>query len=147
VSETGDPIPVTAPDTCVLTGLVGGNVVVSASIVAVPHGVTGSTVTIHGASGTLVLKSAGPASIGPHLLFKVGPERTPNKIDLPARYDVTPAGTPAGPARNVARAYVRFAQSWHGAGDPVPDFEHAARRHRLLDAIERSSDQGSTIHL
>ena len=60
---------------------------------------------------------------------------------------VVPEGTPPGPPRNVAHAYVRMADAF-GTGEQFdPDFDLAVRRHRLLAAIERSSETGTTVSL
>jgi hypothetical protein len=46
---------------------------------------------------------------------------------------------PPGPPRNVAQAYARAANAFgSGAGFEV-DFDLAVTRHKLIDAIERSS--------
>jgi predicted dehydrogenase len=43
--------------------------------------------------------------------------------------------------------YVRLADAIE-SGEPVnPDFDHAVRRHRLIDAIQRSSEEGRTVRL
>jgi predicted dehydrogenase len=48
----------------------------------------------------------------------------------------------------VAQAYVRLAGALGPAGTPFePDFAHALKRHRLIDAIERSAAEGRTITL
>ena len=45
----------------------------------------------------------------------------------------------------MAHAYVRFADA-QGTGEEFdPDFDVAVRRHRLLAAIERSSETRSTV--
>lgn len=49
-------------------------------------------------------------------------------------------------AVNVAEAYARYLEG-PAADDPVPDFDEAVRRHRLLDAIERSAASGTRITL
>lgn len=66
-------------------------------------------------------------------------------LPVPARYRVVDADLPER-AVNVAEAYARFA---HGpeALDPIPDFDDAVARHRLIDAIERSAATGTRISL
>jgi predicted dehydrogenase len=49
-----------------------------------------------------------------------------------------PNGTPV----NVAQMMRRFAEGIHSGANPEPTFADAVRNHRLLDAIERSSESG-----
>lgn len=58
----------------------------------------------------------------------------------------TVADDVSGVALNVAEAYARFAVGPSGE-DPVPDFDDAVTRHRLLDAIERSAATGTRVLL
>ena len=66
-------------------------------------------------------------------------------MPIPAKYRVAPEGTPAGPAYNVAQAYVRSADALRGAGSFDVDFNLAVQRHTLIDAIERSSASGRSV--
>jgi predicted dehydrogenase len=65
----------------------------------------------------------------------------------PDSYNLAPEGTPPGPPRNVAQAYVRYADSLPRGEPLAPDFNDAVSAHRLLDAIERSANQGKSIKL
>ena len=66
---------------------------------------------------------------------------------VPAKYKVVPDGTPSGPAYNVAQAYARAADALRGRGSFDVDFNLAVRRHKLIDAIERSSATGRSVKL
>jgi predicted dehydrogenase len=66
---------------------------------------------------------------------------------VPDRFTIVPEGTPRGPAFNVAQAYERFADGLGGDSEVEPDFALALRRHRLLEAMERASDEGRTVSL
>jgi predicted dehydrogenase len=58
---------------------------------------------------------------------------------VPDRFSLAPEGLPAGPPRNVGHAYARIARAF-ASGEPYqPDFAHALKRHRLIDAIEQSA--------
>ena len=48
---------------------------------------------------------------------------------------------------NVAQIYRRLSEAIRGKGDAQPDFNLALKRHRLLDAIERSADQGVAVRV
>ena len=56
-------------------------------------------------------------------------------LKVPEKYRTTPAAV-QGVAVNVGEAYTRFAEGPE-AQDPVPDFDAAFVRHRLLDAVAR----------
>ena len=66
-------------------------------------------------------------------------------MPVPAKYKVVPDGTPSGPPYNVAQAYARAADTLHGGGSFDVDFNLAVRRHKLIDAIERSSATGRAV--
>ncbi len=66
-------------------------------------------------------------------------------LPIPAAYRTVPDSID-GFAVNVAEAYARFAAGDSGI-DPIPDFEDAVVRHRLLDAIERSAASGERVVL
>jgi predicted dehydrogenase len=68
-------------------------------------------------------------------------------LPVPSRFVQVPEGTPAGPPFNVAHLYTRYADAVRGGHRVDPDFEVAARRQRLLDAMERASDEGRTVRL
>jgi len=68
-------------------------------------------------------------------------------METPERFRLVPEGTPAGPPRNVAQAYARLASSVGGGDTYQPDFAHAVKRHKLIDAIERSSAEGKSVRL
>jgi predicted dehydrogenase len=63
------------------------------------------------------------------------------RLSVPTRYELPQlAGRSAEPSYNVAHAYAR-----HLKGD-LPDFTHALRVHRVLDAVQRSADTGTRVH-
>jgi predicted dehydrogenase len=52
-----------------------------------------------------------------------------------------------GNAINVAELWRRFGEDIRTGSRTVPDFAAAVRLHRLLDAVERASDEGRTISI
>ena len=66
---------------------------------------------------------------------------------VPAKYTFAPRGTPAGQPYNVAQAYARAADALRGGGSFDVDFNLAVQRHRLIDAIERSSASGRSVRV
>jgi predicted dehydrogenase len=47
-----------------------------------------------------------------------------------------------GAAYDVGQMWVKFAEAIRTGGYVEADFDHAVRRHRMLDAIVRASDTG-----
>ena len=80
------------------------------------------------------------------MLFRSGKEPL-EPMDAPNRFRLVPAGVPSGAPFNVAQAYVRFADAFRQSQPFVPDFQHAVRRHALIDAIERSDAEGRAVQL
>ena len=68
-------------------------------------------------------------------------------LPVPAMFIEVPEAMPAGPPRNVGHLYLRMAKAIMEGGEVEPDFDLAVKRHRLIDAIQRSSDEGRTIAL
>ena len=65
----------------------------------------------------------------------------------PDSYRLIPADMAAGPGKNVAQAYARFADALQSGTAGSPDFEHAVVRHALIDAMERSHEEGRVVKL
>jgi predicted dehydrogenase len=64
------------------------------------------------------------------------------ELPVPAKYRWVPEGLPGDSRYNVAQLYARLGECIR-EGKPVsPGFAAAVTRHRLLDAIVRSSETG-----
>ncbi|MEU1729410.1 hypothetical protein [Nonomuraea sp. NPDC005692] len=73
-----------------------------------------------------------------------GDARTQADIALPDRlFHLVPRDLPAT-AQGVAQLYARFGRDIREGTHTVPGFDHALRRHRLIDTIERASRTGVT---
>ena len=68
-------------------------------------------------------------------------------LPVPASFTEVPEAMPIGPPRNVGHLYLRMAKAIRAGGEVEPDFDLAVKRHRLIDAIQRSSDEARTIAL
>jgi predicted dehydrogenase len=140
-TETDAAIPVDAPDSITVAGLLERGAEVGIQVASVPSNPTGSRLEIYGREGALFL-AARSLNIGPVALHGAQGAETPAELTIPDEYLVVPEGTPPGPPRNVAFAYTRLADAV-AAGEPFdPDFDVAVQRHRLLEAIERASETG-----
>jgi predicted dehydrogenase len=144
-TDANQRVPVDAPDSISVAGRLASGAEVSMQVAAVPVSPTGSRLEIYGREGTLILMSPGALSTGPNRLFAATGREQPVEVTLPDEYTLVPEGTPTGGARNVAQAYAGIADAFDGKPSAVPDFELAVTRHRLLDAIERSSRERRAI--
>ena len=66
-----------------------------------------------------------------------GEDKALSLMEIPTEYRTVPPEL-TGPAVTVAEAYARFAEGPFGRR-PVPDFDEAVERHRLLHAISSAS--------
>ena len=143
----GKPIPVDAPDSINLVGRMAGGAEVSVSVGAVPSNPGGSRIEIYGREGALVIRADGSLNIGPSQVHAGKGKEPMAPMPVPARYKVVPDGTPAGQAYNVAQAYARAADALRGGESFDVDFNLAVQRHKLIDAIERSSATGRSVKI
>jgi predicted dehydrogenase len=145
IIETGQTIPVTAPDQVLVTGRLASGAVASVVVQGGSAPVTPAfEVRIVGTEATLVVRPAAPGGI--HISdWSVSiskPDGAPADLPVPGRYSPVPAAVPAGPAKNVAILYREFAQAITEGRPAVPGFAAAVRFHQLLGQIQRTSDTG-----
>jgi predicted dehydrogenase len=142
-TEEGQPVPVDSPDVISFAGALQSGAEVAVHIASVPSNPGGSVLTIYGSEGALSMR--GGMNIGNNQLA-IGKGKDPlTEAEVPDKYKLVPEGTPSGPPRNVAQAYVRAADAWAAGETFSPDFELAVVRHKLIDAIERSAADGKAV--
>jgi predicted dehydrogenase len=124
-----------------------GGAEVAVNVAAVPSNPGGNRIEIYGREGTLVLRADGSFNTGSSQLLAGRGKEPMAPIPAPAKYAFAPEGTPAGQPYNVAQAYARAAGALRSHGSFDVDFDLAVRRHKLIDAIERSSATGRTVML
>jgi predicted dehydrogenase len=65
------------------------------------------------------------------------------ELPVPERFKWVPEEVRGlGPSYDVGQMWVNFAKAIRGGKNVEPDFDHAVRRHRMLDAIVRASETG-----
>jgi predicted dehydrogenase len=143
---TGADFPVDAPDNVSASGVLKSGAEVAYQLASVPYNASGTRMEIYGRKGTLVLTSKS-VNIGPSDLHMAKGGDALAKVTPPDSYRLIPADMAAGPGRNVAQAYARFASAMQSGAATPPDFNDAIQRHRLIDAMERSHAEGKTIKL
>ena len=144
--ESGAAIPVDAPDNIAVAARLESGTEVAIQVASVPAQPTGTRLEIYGREGALFL-SAQSANIGPSELLGTHGGEALAELEPPDAYQLVPEGTPPGPPRNVAHAYVRMADTLATSERFDPDFDLAVRRHRLLDAIQHSAETGMGMSL
>ncbi len=145
-TETGETLPVDSPDWISVAGRLEGGAEVSFVVATVPANPSGNRFEIYGDQGTLVI-DGGAVSSGPSRLLGARGKAPLAPLETPERFTLVPVGVPAGPPRNVAQAYARFAAAIE-RGEPFdPDFSLALKRHTLISAIERSAADGRSARV
>jgi predicted dehydrogenase len=143
----GKPVPVDAPDSISVVGRMMGGAEVTVNVAAVPSNPGGNRMEIYGREGALVIRADGSLNIGPSQAHAGKGKGAMASMPVPAKYNLAPEGTPGGPPYNVAQAYARLAGALRGGQSFDVDFDLAVRRHKLIDAIERSSATGRSVRL
>ncbi|MCP5156075.1 MAG: Gfo/Idh/MocA family oxidoreductase [Ectothiorhodospiraceae bacterium] len=143
---TGEDFPVDAPDTVSAAGVLVNGAEVSFQVASVPYNASGTCIELYGRKGTLVLRSDS-VNIGPSRIHLAVGKAELAEVAPPDRYRLIPADMAAGPGRNVAQAYARFARALRSGASETPDFDDAVRRHALIDAMERSHEEGRRVAL
>jgi predicted dehydrogenase len=145
-TDTNANVTVDAPDCILVIGRLESGTEVSVQVATVPSNPSGNRLEIFGREGALSI-TAGSANIGPNVLYGARGKDRLAEMETPDRFKLVPEGTPAGQPRNVAQAYERIADAMKEREPYDPDFDLAVKRHKLIDAIERSSAEGRLIRL
>jgi len=143
----GTPVPVDSPDSINIIGRMTSGAEVSVNVAAVPSNPGGNRIEIYGREGAMVLRAEGSFNTGGSEI-QAGKGKAPLvAMPVPSKYRFAPEHTPAGQPYNVAQAYARAADALRGRGSFDVDFNLAVQRHKLIDAIERSSATGQSVTL
>jgi predicted dehydrogenase len=145
VAGTDERVDVDAPDNVMVHGVLASGTIASVHVGAVPYDATGWRLEIYGRDGTIRADSNGSPQRDASQLRGSRDGATLAPLPVPASYTEVPVDMPVGPPRNVGHLYLRLAKAIRAGTAVEPDFDLAVRRHRLIDAIQRSSDSGRTI--
>ena len=145
VIETGQTVPVTAPDQVIVAGPLESGAVASVAVQGGSAPVSPSfELRIVGTEATLVVRPATPGGI--HItdwaITLARPDGSTADLPVPGRLRPIPDAVPAGPPRNIAVLYREFARAINDGQPAAPDFTTAVRYHQLLAQIQRASDTG-----
>jgi predicted dehydrogenase len=147
LGRTGQMVAMTAEDQIAVSGTLPGGAILSAHHRGATVSGPGFSLLIDGTEGTLEVTSAsGYPHLGP-VTVRGTRDRAPlSRLTPPHGHDDYPhlAGTPV---HNLAHTYAAVRNDLVDGTTTAPDFAHAVRRHRLLDAIVRSSAEGCRVSL
>ncbi|WP_205696538.1 Gfo/Idh/MocA family protein [Conexibacter sp. SYSU D00693] len=143
--ETGELVTMTAEDQIAVSGTLAGGAVFSA------HHRGGAvspsfSLLVDGTEGRLEVTAPGHPHLAPVTVRGARGEAHLAQLVVPERLDPFHRwrGTAAHP---LVHAYAAIRDDLLEGTGVAPDFTHAARRHRLLDAIQRSAATGRRVSL
>ncbi len=145
VTETGAMVDVDAADNVLVNGVLEGGALASVHVATLPYHTTGWRMEIYGRGGTLRVSTKGSLQRDANSLLGSQGRAPMAALAVPAHYTEVPPETPVGPPNNVGHLYLRMAKAIRSASPVEPDFDVAVDRHRLIDAIQRSSDEGRVV--
>jgi predicted dehydrogenase len=151
-SDTKKYVDVTSPDNIVVQGRLTNGAVVNASCGVQPFHGSGHRFEIYGKEGTLMMIGGGEGGEerSRKLLGGKKDDKALQELTVPEKFKWVPDAVRGGGASyDVGQMWVKFAETIRGgSADPdFPDFDHAVRRHRTLDAIVRGSQMGQRQRL
>ncbi len=145
--DTGEMVDAQTPDNVLLNGVLANGGLLNYQITSVPFQADGWRMAVYGSKGTLIATTQGLPQITPVTLLGAQGNETLSKLPVPERLRFVPEAVPFGPPQNVGQAYVRMAEAILEGKTFNPSFEDALAVHKLLEAIQRSSDEGCIVKL
>jgi len=145
--ETGTKkyVDVTSPDNIMVQGRLENGAVANAYVGVHPYHGSGYRFEIYGKEGTLTMIGGGAAGQESKRKIMGGrrEDQGPQELLVPERLKWVPEEVRGGGASyDVGQMWVKFAESIRTGARVEANFDHAVRRHRMLDAIVRASESG-----
>jgi predicted dehydrogenase len=144
-TDTKKYVDVTSPDNILIQGRLENGAVVNAHCGVHPYHGSGHRLEIYGKEGTLAMIGGGEAGdeTGRKLVGGKKDDKALQPLTVPDKFKWVPeAVRNTAASYDVGQMWVKFAESIRGGAPVEPDFDHAVRRHRMLDAIRRASETG-----
>jgi predicted dehydrogenase len=147
-TDTKKYVDVTSPDNIIVQGRLESDAVVNACCGVQPYHGSGHRFEIYGKEGTLAMIGGGEGGEERRRKVMGGhkDDKALQELTVPERFTWVPqAVRDGGAAYDVGQMWVKFAEAIRAGtnADPnLPDFDHAVRRHRMLDAVVRASQTG-----
>ncbi|WP_288879952.1 Gfo/Idh/MocA family protein [Pedobacter panaciterrae] len=149
ILETGEEIPMTAPDQIAVTGMLKTGAVASLHYRGGMFKGTNFFWEINGTEGDIIFTApiGHPAVLEGTLLVGTKESQTMEKFEIPAKYTLVSLSPASGPSFAVAQNYALLARDIAEGTHLSPDFEDAVQRHKLIRAIENSAASGERREL
>lgn len=141
LAGTDQTVPMTAEDQIAVSGTLANGAVLSAHYRGGTLSGPGFSLTIDGTDGTLEATSPSHPNVNPVTVRGKRGAGRPEALTLPDGYDAFPELAQER-THALAHAYAAIRDDLERGTSVVPDFAHAVKRHRLLDAITRSAVTG-----
>lgn len=143
-TDTKKYVDVSSPDNIVVQGRLENGAIVNAYCGVQPYHGSGHRFEIYGKEGTLAMIGGGEGGEERRRKLMGGHKGDKELQELPVleRFTWVPEALRSGPAYDVGQLWVKFADGIRTGSAIEPDFDHAVRRHRTLDAIVRASQTG-----
>jgi predicted dehydrogenase len=143
-TDTKKHVDVTSPDNVMVQGRLENGAIVNAYVGVHPYHGSGHRFEIYGKDGTLSMIGGGQAGEEHRRKLMGGhkDDKALQELSVPERFKWVPETVRSGPAYEVGQMWVKFAEAIRTGSAIEPDFDHAVRRHRSLDAIVRASQTG-----
>jgi predicted dehydrogenase len=147
IVETGETIPMTAPDQVLISGVLQSGAVASVHLRGGFTNGTGFLFEIHGTEGDLAMvptdsRQATYVQVSEFTVRGAQAGKPLADLSIPASYRWVPPAVPAGLPFNVAQLYMRMAEGIREGRSVSLDFDVAVKRHQLIDVIQKASDTG-----
>ena len=147
MTDTGEMVDAEEADNVLINGVLTGGALLSYQLSTVPYHADGWRMAVYGSKGTIIASTQGLPQITPITLVGAQGNEPLSELPVPERLRFVPKAVPFGPPQNVGQAYVRMAEAIREGKHFAPNFEDALAVHKLLDAIQRSSDEGRVVKL
>jgi predicted dehydrogenase len=144
-TDTKKYVDVSSPDNIMVQGRLENGAIVNAYCGVHPYHGSGHRFEIYGREGTLAMIGGGEGGEERRRKLVGGQknDKEMQELPVPERFTIVPqAVRDGGASYDVGQMWVKFAEAIRTGSNVEPDFDHAVRRHRTLDAIVRASETG-----
>jgi predicted dehydrogenase len=150
IQDTGEVIPTTTPDQLVLTGRLADGAVLTVHVEGGKRNGSGVQIDVTGDEGDVRITNAsafGGVGDNYQMTGAHGDNLPMANLPVPGHYDsLPPSGLPSA-VLELAHLYAAFAHDVAHGTHTASSFADAVRMHDLIEAAERSSVDGTRVHL
>ena len=143
----GGPVSVDAPDNVSVSGYLANGAMASAHIGTIPWNGAGWRMEVYGREGTILAESAEMVQYGNVKLSGAQGNQPVQELPVPGHLSLVPEAVPVSEAYNVGQMYQLLGSAIRSGGEAQPDFDTAVERHRFLDLLQKSSDEGRRVQV